>query len=130
MGNDCCTISPKIVPRRRPPSEESYRYDRPPPPPSVRSRPVVRFSSKNAYYSDNRFIFSVENLERRAKNMMMDRIMVVNRAVETPHDRTFIEELTRELIKAKAAMDETLYRDLPPVSHESFSIVPYSHIDD
>ena len=126
MGNDCCTISPKIVPRRRPPSEESYRYDRP----QQSTRLAVRFSSKNAYYSDNRFIFSVENLERRAKNLMMDRMNMVNPAVETPHDRAFIQELTQELMKAKAASDETLYRDLPPVSYESFSIVPYSHIDD
>jgi hypothetical protein len=55
---------------------------------------------------------------------------VVNQAIETPHDRVFIQELTRELIKAKAAMDDTLYRELPSVSYESFSIVPYSHIDE
>ena len=136
MGNECGTLSPKIVPRRRSPSEESYRYDRPLPllPPPV-PRPLVRFSDKNHYHSDSRFadsrfVFSAENLERRARNLMMQHI-IVKPSVETPHDRDFIEQLTQELIKAKAAIDECLYYEMPPLPQDAdtFSIVPYRHID-
>jgi hypothetical protein len=108
----CFTINLKVKPKKVI-SEQSYRCD-----------PKVQFADKNIFHSDPNMLLSVENLERKAKVLLMSRL----NDEEFEKNRLFIEELTKELLRAKGAIDDCLYNDIHS-RNSSYSIVPYVELD-
>jgi len=100
---------------------------------------VVRISNKVAYYSDPvsdpgpQFSLRAVDIESKAKNLLMAKMMQQIRPVvvsfDNEEDEKMIQEISRELLRAKAAMDESMLTDDLGTSAEAFSIVPYADIE-
>lgn len=102
---------------------------------------VVRISNKVAYYSDPvsdpgpQFSLRAVDIEAKAKNLLMAKMMQQIRPVvvsfDNEEDEKMIQEISRELLRAKAAMDESMLTDDlgTSASAEAFSIVPYADIE-
>jgi hypothetical protein len=96
---------------------------------------VVRISNKVVYYSDPQFSLRAVDIEAKAKNLLMAKMMQQIRPVvvsfDNEEDEKMIQEISRELLRAKAAMDESMLTDDlgTSASAEAFSIVPYADIE-
>jgi len=111
MGSGCTIglkVKPKVVV-----SEQSYCIDK-------ERGPVVKFAEQNIYHSHPHMAFSVENLERRGKEILMAHILKQG----LDRDQEFIREFSKQLRVAKEAMDDCVYHDMNP-SNKWYSVKPF-----
>jgi hypothetical protein len=110
----CGEIGIKVKPKNTN-SEQSYRINL--------NKKNVKFAENNIFYSDPNLISKMDNIERKAKNLLLFKLL----EQELDKDKKFIKEVTEQLLIAKNAMDDCIYDELHS-SKEPYSIVPFAEI--